>query len=117
MKTKTIDRIAQFIEEINISHASFDANVGLSRGYIHKAITNKINLGSHIIEKIFSQYPNLSAEWVISGKGEMFKSATNMVAEPSIGSIYGINYFEEGIIKILESERVKKVIGDIVKNQ
>jgi len=81
---KIIDRLAVFIEKNGISKNQFDINIGASNGYIGKLISKKGSIGGDVIEKIFSAYPKLNANWLILGKGNMYNDdyESNIVLEP-----------------------------------
>jgi len=70
---KIILRLKQFIEYKGIAMRQFDAEIGAANGYIGKQIKNEASVGSEIIQKIVSVYPELSLEWLITGDGTMLK--------------------------------------------
>lgn len=47
--------------------------MGLSNGYLGKMKERKGSIGSDVLEKIFSEYSDLNAEWLFTGSGGMFK--------------------------------------------
>lgn len=65
------DRLLEFLDYIKIGQNKFEANIGIANGYINN---NKGSIGTKIIEKILDVYPELSIEWLITGKGDMIKS-------------------------------------------
>lgn len=69
--TKTIERLAHYVESKGISLNKFSVGIGVSNSYFSKMIKNKASVGSDIIEKIVSMYPDLNTEWLFSGKGSM----------------------------------------------
>ncbi len=81
---KIIDRLKEYIDTKGISYNSFDKSIGASNGYIGRQIKNKASIGGDILEKIFSIYTELSPDWLIMGKGEMFR--TEMSQPVSISS-------------------------------
>jgi len=70
---KIIERLNQFIDYKNISLNMFDKSIGASNGYIGKQIKNNGSIGSDLIQKIFSVYPDLNILWLMTGEGEMIK--------------------------------------------
>lgn len=64
------DRIIEIIESQNISKREFCRKIGVSHTYLN----TDSEVGSSKLEIIISEYPNISAEWLLTGKGEMFKS-------------------------------------------
>ncbi len=66
------NRIKRFINANNLSLSEFDKSIGTANGYIGKQIKSRGSVGSHIIEKIISTYPNLNVHWLMTGSGDMF---------------------------------------------
>lgn len=67
------DRLKQFIDYLNISTRKFEQNISASNGQIAKFLTKNTTIQSDILLKIFDKYPELSAEWLMRGKGEMLR--------------------------------------------
>ncbi|ATA94667.1 hypothetical protein CGC54_10155 [Capnocytophaga canimorsus] len=65
------ERILQFIEKKGISKRKFYMETGLSNGILDK----KSGLSVDTVEKIYSTFPEISLEWLITGKGEMLKES------------------------------------------
>jgi SOS-response transcriptional repressor LexA len=72
-KSTIIDKLLIFIEKKNISKRVFYNETGLSNGSLDKGST----LRTDSVEKVISAYPELNIEWLITGKGEMFKILPN----------------------------------------
>jgi hypothetical protein len=70
-KEKTIERIFMFIDYVDMSVHQFGNSVDLANGYLGRMRKNNGSVGSDILEKILIEYPNLNAEWLITGIGEM----------------------------------------------
>lgn len=66
----TKDRVLKFIELKGLSKNQYCLVAGLSNGFLDKVE----NIGSDKIESIISKYPELSLEWLITGKGEMLRT-------------------------------------------
>ncbi len=72
--TKTIERIAYFVEKKGISLNSFSQRLGVSNSYFSKMIKNKASVGSNIIENILRIYPDLNTRWLLTGEGNMLNT-------------------------------------------
>jgi len=70
----TTERLFYFIRCKNISVNKFSKEIGVSNAYFSKQKKSKGSIGSHIIEKIVSIYPEINLEWLLTGKGDMLKS-------------------------------------------
>jgi len=68
---KTVDRLQVYLKENGISYNALDVSIGAGNGYIGKQIKRGASIGSDVIEKIVSTYPDLSLSWLITGQGEM----------------------------------------------
>lgn len=77
-----IKRILQYIEYKGINKHKFYIQTGLSNGFLDKVK----DIGTSKIEIIYSIYPEINLEWLITGKGEMLKKEIinneNLAAEP-----------------------------------
>jgi hypothetical protein len=79
----TIERIFKFIEYIGVSTNEFSKKINVSNGYFAKQRASNANIGSQIIEKIVNNYPELSTDWLITGKGEMLRGAEPVARQPA----------------------------------
>ncbi len=71
MENKPKLRITQFIDFKKISKRAFSSTIDVS----HNFFSNESAIGSDVLEKIFSIYPELNMDWVITGRGEMIYSS------------------------------------------
>lgn len=69
----TKERLLQYIEAKGISKPVFYAETGIKRGLLD-ADKLKSTVSDIFIAKIFAVYPDLSLEWLITGKGEMLNN-------------------------------------------
>ena len=89
------ERINQFIDYKGIKINSFETSIGVSKSYWNN--TQKVS--AEVVGEILRVYSELSAEWVMTGQGEMIKQ------EPV--HIYPAKYTEkkqEGSIKLYDLE-------------
>jgi repressor LexA len=68
----TKERFIEYLKIKGIGQTSFEESSGLSRG----AISQKSGFSANSIEKIAIACPDLNLDWLITGSGEMLKSAT-----------------------------------------
>lgn len=69
---KFIDRLDSFMAKEGLSDNKVTVKAGLSVGLIGKCRKNGSGMASDSIEKILTAYPQLSAGWLITGKGDMY---------------------------------------------
>ena len=63
------ERILQFIEYKRLSKNKFYKETGLSNRILDK----QGGISSDSLEKIYCVYPEINLDWLLTGKGEMFK--------------------------------------------
>ena len=68
---RPIDRLAEYLDRKGITPFTFEKTCELGNGYLGKQIKAKGTLGSDVLEKIAQQYPEISLDWLITGKGKM----------------------------------------------
>ena len=66
------DRLFMFFREKSLSNYKVEQACGLSNGYLRNL---RKAPSIEIMEKIFSTYPELNREWVMSGTGDMLRSS------------------------------------------
>ena len=71
-KETFIDRLEFFMKTEGLNSNSLTVAAGLSNGLIGKALKNRTSMNSDSIERILCAYTNLSAEWLMTGKGTMY---------------------------------------------
>lgn len=77
MENTVKERIKIFLIHLDIGQNTFEERVGWSRAYIN----NTKHLSADKLKNIFTEYPNLSIEWLLTGKGEMLKDDNMQVSK------------------------------------
>lgn len=67
----TVLRFKKYIDTKGIKNAQAERDCGLSNGLIKSALSAGSAFGSDKLEKILKAYPDLSAEWLLRGTGNM----------------------------------------------
>ncbi|WP_422105068.1 hypothetical protein [Winogradskyella sp.] len=67
----SVQRIKQYLDFKGITVQHYESSVGYSNGAFGSQLRNNGKIGSDKLEKTLSLYTDLSAEWVLLGKGEM----------------------------------------------
>ena len=65
-------RILQYIDSQNISREKFFLKIGASKSNFSKSAL-KSEVSATIVSNICVQNPELSADWLLTGRGEMLK--------------------------------------------
>ena len=78
-------RLKQFLAAENISQSQFADEIGVARASVSHILSGRNKPGFEFIENMLSHYPALNSEWLIMGKGKMYKEATErpIFSEPS----------------------------------
>ncbi|MBQ1636263.1 MAG: helix-turn-helix transcriptional regulator [Bacteroidales bacterium] len=67
-------RLLRFLEAENISQSQFADSIGVARASISHILSGRNKPGFDFLEKLASQYPNLSLEWLVTGRGRMYNA-------------------------------------------
>lgn len=70
------ERIREIIDYLSITQAEFANRIGVQRANITHILTGRHKPSLDIIQKILEKFPEINAEWLILGKGEMLKDSS-----------------------------------------
>ena len=70
-------RLQQFLSAENLSQAQFADAIGVARASISHILAGRNKPGFDFIEKMAVAYPDLNLDWLICGKGKMYKRGGN----------------------------------------
>ena len=90
------ERILQFLDEKEISKTLFFNKVGVSPSNF-KGVGKKSSIGSDLVIKILTEYPELSPEWLMLGEGEMLRDPSKQAANDPKKEIIPSHTPQEGI--------------------
>lgn len=68
-------RLQQFLAAENISQSQFADAIGVARASVSHIIAGRNKPGFDFIENMSRCYPSLNLEWLITGKGKMYKGS------------------------------------------
>ena len=74
-------RLQQFINAENITQSELADTIGVARGSISHILSGRNKPSFDMIEKMAARYPALNIEWLITGKGKMYKNHAPVVQE------------------------------------
>lgn len=75
-------RLKQFLAAENISQSQFADTIKVVRASVSHVLAGRNKPGYDFIKAIMSAYPHLNMEWLIMGKGKMYKSALEQSPTP-----------------------------------
>lgn len=68
-------RLVSFLAAENITQSQFADTIGVARAGVSHIIAGRNKPGFDFIENMARHYPSLNLEWLITGKGKMYKEA------------------------------------------
>ena len=84
-------RLQQFLNAENISQSQFADRLGVAKASVSHILAGRNKPGYDFIESLSRQFPNLNLEWLINGRGRMYKVTGQ---EPEIPVQEADNIFE-----------------------
>lgn len=106
-----ISRIKQFADYQGVSMRKFCESVGIANG----SFTKVKSIGSENLLKIFSAYPNINLEWLITGEGSMIKTKQSTASSATLLEI--IKEKDARIEQFIrENERLALELKNLKKN-
>ena len=76
-------RLQQFLSAENISQAQFADSIDVARASVSHVLAGRNRPGYDFIRSIAEHYPKLNLEWLITGKGKMYKQDSPTAAAPA----------------------------------
>lgn len=93
-------RLKQFLAAENISQAQFADTINVVRASVSHVLAGRNNPGYEFIKAIMDNYPSLNIEWLILGKGKMYKETQPQTVEiQETGLLFSDIIDEEPVVK------------------
>ncbi len=67
------ERLQQFLAAENISQSQFAETIGVARASVSHILAGRNRPGYDFICSLLEHYPSLNSEWILMGKGKMYK--------------------------------------------
>lgn len=80
------DRIRQLITAKGLTSARFADMIGVQRSGISHILSGRNKPGLELLNKMLLTFPDVSADWLITGQGDMLRSETKK--SPSTGELF-----------------------------
>lgn len=85
-------RLQQFLAAENISQSKFAETLGVARAGVSHVLSGRNKPGFEFLDSLARNYPALSLEWLISGRGRMYKDGRQgespQIFEPQEPSLF-----------------------------
>lgn len=95
------ERLLIFISAKHMGQVEFAERCGLSRGYVNNL---KDAIHPSTLKKIADVFPELNTEWLVTGKGDMYKGHGGSVQNEELVRFYDILYRQQEKINRLETK-------------
>ena len=66
-------RLQQFLQAENLTPSQFADRLGIQRSGVSHVLAGRNKPGFDFMESMLLSYPSLNAEWLMTGKGKMYK--------------------------------------------
>ncbi len=105
------NRLQKLLDSEQLTPAKFAEILGVQRSAISHIITGRNNPSFDLISKIISKFPALNSDWLITGKGNMYKTIVQ-------GSLFDFDTpkKEELLDKTNSAKPAEQLLNTIVKN-
>lgn len=100
-KSPIKQKILHFLTKKGISQYEFYKNTGVTRGIL----TQNNGISEDNISRFLAYYPEISAEWLLTGEGEMLKTKRTSIAPPSSEELVT----EDKVTKKIPNSQTKSV--------
>lgn len=74
MENPILQRVIQIIKELNLTDNQFSKRLKIAQTTMSGYLSGNRKLSLQVIESVLSEFENISAEWLLRGEGEMYKS-------------------------------------------
>ena len=74
-------RLQQFLSAENISQSQFADMIGVAKASVSHILAGRNKPGFEFLESRARTFPNLSLEWLIVGRGKMYKEQITQITE------------------------------------
>ena len=96
-------RLKQFLSAENISQAQFADTINVVRASVSHVLAGRNNPSYDFIKAIMDNYPNLNIEWLILGKGKMYKERSS-APEPEQTQTMIEDYSDDLLFPVIDEE-------------
>lgn len=123
---KILENINILAEREGITIGALEKRIGASKGVLSRAISNGTDIQAKWIQAIVENFPRFSADWLLTGRGEMLKTAStqqnqeeNIIKatvspDPNIGTPYFDVDFIGGFNEIFNEQTSQPTCNVIV---
>lgn len=101
-----VNRISKLIESTGLNPTSFAAKIGVQQMTLWGQLNGKRKLSLDSVLAILNSYPELSAEWLMRGTGDMMKG--NDAQEKRLDNLVDVISMQQETIRNLQ-DKIKQL--------
>ena len=79
-------RLQQFLDAENITQAQLADRLGVARAGVSHILSGRNRPGFDFLEAMALHFPSVSMDWLLTGKGRMYKEAVTPPAENPVSA-------------------------------
>lgn len=110
-------RLLLFLQAQNVTQAQFADTLSVARGSVSHILSGRNKPGYEFLESLALHYPSLNMDWLFTGKGSMYKNASedDYVPQETTGSLFSapqtpeidhiMVFFKDNTYKIFTAEQ------------
>lgn len=95
-------RLQQFLGAENISQSQFAETIGVAKASVSHILAGRNKPGFEFLESMSRKFPNLNLEWLISGRGKMYKDSPDPILPAP----------EEDALSLLPDSEAEREVAD-----
>ena len=84
MKEIVLQRINEIISYSKLNKSKFAKDIGMEQTTVNNQLIGKRGLSIDLVLSVLASFPDISAEWLLRGEGEMKKQSSEIVSEDNI---------------------------------
>lgn len=84
-------RLLQFLQAENITQSQFADILNVARGSVSHILSGRNKPGYDFIESLLLHYPQLNLDWLLTGKGKMYKDGSEEPVIPLEDTLFDVS--------------------------
>lgn len=119
MTNQDLERKARFktaFKALNVDRQLVADELSYKKKYLDQVLSAKKNVSELLVSRFTKRYKRFSAEWILTGKGEMMINPANEVGEPEVEYKPKPERLTDALRQILEDygERIKRLEHEVL---
>lgn len=123
MESPILQRVIQTIKELELTDNQFSKKLGIAQTTMSGYLSGNRKLSLQVIESMLNAFGDISAEWLLRGEGEMYKTVSenknNNIDESQYVSIQKyeriVNLFGQTASELKEMALENKTLYDEIR--